>query len=292
MKCKVCGAESSKYYFCKECYIKKEEGKIVKCDKCQQWHDKYERCKEENLYDEYDTNFLYARKQSLLTATEKRFYKCIEEVLPNGYMLHMQSNLATFIQRTDNARYQNELFRNVDFLITDEDYVPICVIEINDDTHHQQNRKLRDIKVNKICEEAGIPIITFWANKGVNKGYIESTITKTFSMLPVKRIHHFDVCEQRKEHISKTKKEGCYVATCVYGSYDCTQVWVLRRFRDQVLKHTWYGRFFISMYYAISPTFVNMFGSSLIFQRICKKWLDKIVQYLHKKGFQDTTYID
>ena len=37
---------------------------------------------------------------------------------------------------------------------------------------------------------------------------------------------------------------GCYVATCVYGSYDCPQVWTLRRFRDDTLGSTWYGRAF------------------------------------------------
>ena len=42
---------------------------------------------------------------------------------------------------------------------------------------------------------------------------------------------------------------GCYVATCVYGSYDCPQVWTLRRFRDDTLGSTWYGRTFIRVYY-------------------------------------------
>ena len=32
--------------------------------------------------------------------------------------------------------------------------------------------------------------------------------------------------------------QGCYVATCVYGSYDCPQVWTLRRFRDNTLAET------------------------------------------------------
>ena len=27
-------------------------------------------------------------------------------------------------------------------------------------------------------------------------------------------------------------ENGCYIATCVYGSYDCPQVLTLRRFRD------------------------------------------------------------
>ena len=38
---------------------------------------------------------------------------------------------------------------------------------------------------------------------------------------------------------------GCYIATCVYGSYDCPEVWTLRRYRDYTLDLTWYGRTFI-----------------------------------------------
>ena len=40
----------------------------------------------------------------------------------------------------------------------------------------------------------------------------------------------------------KRGSDGCYVATAVYGSYDCPQVWTLRRFRDNALAKTWYGR--------------------------------------------------
>ena len=34
------------------------------------------------------------------------------------------------------------------------------------------------------------------------------------------------------------KKSGCYIATAVYGSYDCPQVWTLRRYRDYTLAET------------------------------------------------------
>lgn len=60
---------------------------------------------------------------------------------------------------------------------------------------------------------------------------------------------------------AQSKSGGCYVATAVYGSYDCPQVWTLRRYRDYTLAETWYGRAFIYTYYAISPTLVKWFGT-------------------------------
>ena len=47
-------------------------------------------------------------------------------------------------------------------------------------------------------------------------------------------------------------KSGCYVATAVYGSYDCPEVWTLRRFRDNYLDNYLLGRMFIKLYYAIN----------------------------------------
>lgn len=88
------------------------------------------------------------------------------------------------------------------------------------------------------------------------------------------------------------KKKGCYVATCVYGSYDCPEVWVLRRFRDYTLDETIYGRAFIKMYYAISPKMVKVFGDSKLFKKIWKKVLDKMIAKLKISGYQDTKYVD
>ena len=85
---------------------------------------------------------------------------------------------------------------------------------------------------------------------------------------------------------------GCYVATCVYGSYDCPQVWTLRRFRDDTLGATWYGRAFIRTYYAISPTLVKWFGKTTWFKRMWHGALDKMVSNLNNKGVADTPYQD
>ncbi|MDD6488763.1 MAG: hypothetical protein PUG48_02975 [Clostridia bacterium] len=85
---------------------------------------------------------------------------------------------------------------------------------------------------------------------------------------------------------------GCYIATAVYGSYDCPQVWTLRRFRDSTLSETWYGRAFIKTYYAISPTLVKWFGNTEWFRKLWKKVLDPIVENLQLKGVESTPYKD
>ncbi len=85
---------------------------------------------------------------------------------------------------------------------------------------------------------------------------------------------------------------GCYVATCVYGSYDCPEVWTLRRFRDNTLATTWYGKAFIRIYYAISPTLVRWFGETSWFKKVWRRKLDCMVANLNAEGIENTPYED
>ncbi len=91
--------------------------------------------------------------------------------------------------------------------------------------------------------------------------------------------------EEQTEH-----KKGCYIATAVYGSYDCPEVWTLRRFRDYDLQATWYGRAFIRVYYALSPSLVKLFGNRKAFNLIWKRRLDRLVKKLRDKGYESTPY--
>lgn len=85
---------------------------------------------------------------------------------------------------------------------------------------------------------------------------------------------------------------GCYVATAVYGSYDCPQVWTLRRYRDYTLAGSWYGRAFIRTYYAISPIIVKWFGHTEWFKKMCQGKLDRMVADLQAQGVESTPYED
>ena len=88
------------------------------------------------------------------------------------------------------------------------------------------------------------------------------------------------------------KKKGCYIATAVYGSYDCPQVWTLRRYRDFSLSRTAPGRLFVKLYYAASPALVKLFGKQRWFRSLWKKFLDRKVARLNARGFEDSPYRD
>ena len=88
------------------------------------------------------------------------------------------------------------------------------------------------------------------------------------------------------------KAAACYIATCAYGSYDCPQVRTLRRYRDNTLRCTWYGRAFIRTYYAMSPTLVKWFGDNEMVKRLWRKNLDRIVGKLQSQGVESAPYDD
>lgn len=303
MKCCVCGAESGRYPLCRVCNQKKEQGLIHKCPQCGQWHYVGASCPQRE-----QPEFRYERRKSLITANEQLFFKALQELIPQGYHVFPQINLATFIERTDNAAYRNELFRNVDFLVTDAAFAPKIAVEINDPSHHDAERRKRDEKVAMICEEAGVPLVTLWTNYGVNREYIQKRITTALETPPV-RVAHFkeklaepmenvvvprQSWDEQAEQHNEThgKKQGCYIATCVYGSYDCPQVWILRRYRDEILKKSVPGRCFVAVYYAISPTLVHVLGRNVKVREVWRGMLDGIVRRLRNRGFSDEPYLD
>jgi len=81
------------------------------------------------------------------------------------------------------------------------------------------------------------------------------------------------------------KSGGCYVATAVYGSYEAPEVLCLRRFRDETLARSIFGRMFISLYYRFSPPFAEWLKDARHINKITRKILNKFVERLGRKSF-------
>jgi tetratricopeptide (TPR) repeat protein len=130
-------------------------------------------------------------------------------------------------------------------------------------------------------------LMEHFLNKELNKNIIMEYVAKVQKYDSSYQAPTINIADN-----SNTSSGGCYVATAVYGSYDCPQVWTLRRYRDYTLAETWYGRVFIHTYYAISSTLVKQFGHTEWFKKMWKSKLDRMVANLMEEGVEDTPYED
>lgn len=134
---------------------------------------------EQNTNEEQKPN--YKIKQSQITECEKYFYDIFKKHFSNNYDVRPQIPLSSIIEKEKNfsREYQNELYRVIDFGIFDKNTLrPLLLIEINDSTHSQKNRRERDTKVKSICDNAGIKLITFWTKFDNTETYIVNRINK------------------------------------------------------------------------------------------------------------------
>ena len=79
------------------------------------------------------------------------------------------------------------------------------------------------------------------------------------------------------EQNKKTKSEGCYIATMVYGDYDHSQVLVLRKLRDDKLLTNIPGRIFVKLYYWTSPKLVKILQNHKLINIVIRKILDGFI---------------
>jgi len=84
---------------------------------------------------------------------------------------------------------------------------------------------------------------------------------------------------------SKKEKEGCFIATYAYESYNHQNVITLRKIRDEILYKYPSGRYFIRNYYRYSPTLVTIFKAINFPKAPIKKILHFLIYcFLYKES--------
>lgn len=119
----------------------------------------------------------YQKKRSLMTQVEKQvFYNINEALRGTNLVVFPQINLATIIKKM-NAKFQNELYRNIDFGVFDiNTFEPLCMIELNDASHANANRYQRDLKVREILSACYLPLLTLYTDKPNKPEYIRQKV--------------------------------------------------------------------------------------------------------------------
>ncbi len=101
--------------------------------------------------------------QLLLLAAERSFYEILRRLNP-GYTVFAKVRLADLVRVRASGREFWEKFKSingkhVDFVVCDEQLVPLVAIELDDLSHDGAKRIRRDRFVDSVFESAALPIL-------------------------------------------------------------------------------------------------------------------------------------
>lgn len=107
----------------------------------------------------------YQLKQNYLTQAELSFFSVLKSAIQDKYEIVPQVSLKSIVNVKANVRdfytYFNKIDRKVlDFvLFTKSTYKPVLIIELDDSSHNNPDRKNRDYFVDKVAESIKLPIL-------------------------------------------------------------------------------------------------------------------------------------
>ncbi|HHY0466734.1 TPA: DUF2726 domain-containing protein [Vibrio parahaemolyticus] len=124
------------------------------------------------------TNSVPHKKSTYLaTKAERRFYKVLQELLPDEYVIHSQVSLMALVQPTSFKDNSRTWAKRMDYVITDRDTKVLAVIELDDSSHRQKKRQERDIYVNNALK-GHHPLLRFEAKSSYDKNHVATVIER------------------------------------------------------------------------------------------------------------------
>lgn len=128
--------------------------------------------------------YKYTRKDFLISRPEHEFFDILVEILGSKYHIFTQVHLPTILDhkikgQTWKAAFSHINGKSVDFVICDKKYIkPLLAIELDDKSHDRIDRIERDSEVERMLEEAGMPLVRFGNNGSFNKEEINRLIVE------------------------------------------------------------------------------------------------------------------
>jgi tetratricopeptide (TPR) repeat protein len=89
--------------------------------------------------------------------------------------------------------------------------------------------------------------------------------------------------ELEKVKTMEEKSGGCFIATAAYGSPLAPEVMTLRRFRDEILLASEFGRSFVGFYYFISPSLASLISKDKHLRKLTRRLVLEPILHLIKK---------
>jgi len=126
----------------------------------------------------------YRRKDFMMSRSEHEFFDILAKGLGDRFYIIPQVNFSTILDHTVKGQnwraaraHINRM--SVDYVLCDKTYVkPLVAIELDDPTHDREDRQQRDIDVNRLFEEAGLPLVRFSNTREMDTADIIQKITE------------------------------------------------------------------------------------------------------------------
>ena len=115
--------------------------------------------------------YKYTRKDFLISRPEHEFFDILVELVGAQYHIFTQVHLPTVLEHKVVGQNWKGAFshingKSVDFVLCDKAYIkPLLAIELDDKSHERLDRIERDSEVERMLQEAGVPLVRF-ANHG------------------------------------------------------------------------------------------------------------------------------
>lgn len=120
---------------------------------------------EEDSEDRRKTVYQYSAKRFFLTRAEHEYYDALVAVVGTSYYVFPQVHLpaivgSKIVGQNWNAAFRHINGKSVDFVLCDKAYIsPKLAIELDDKSHERPDRIERDSEVERILQQAGVPLL-------------------------------------------------------------------------------------------------------------------------------------
>lgn len=127
-----------------------------------------------------NNKYSYYAKDSIMTRVEEEFFRRLNSVVNERYIVFPQVHLSSLFDHKVNRQDWGIAFRHingksVDFVLCDKITLqPAYAIELDDYTHGRRDRVQRDVEVERIFKEANLPLVRFKNSNASNDEIIQA----------------------------------------------------------------------------------------------------------------------
>lgn len=137
--------------------------------------------------------YQYKQKNFFMSRAEHECYDALVVAVGEKYLIFPQVHLPSIVDNKVVGQNWHGAFRHisqksVDFVLCDKAYIsPKLVMELDDRTHERQDRKDRDVEVERVLKDAGLPLLRLENRGRFNPSELAGKINTALNNKPVNK---------------------------------------------------------------------------------------------------------